>query len=100
METSDRLDSDHALAALGLPCVPGPPQLRGRGSGQPPGAKVPERQVRLGRPPAAFGPQVRQHRGDCQVLDPAARASMSIANTDLTLHAWARSAPARQVNSG
>src|SRR5580692_8655366 len=53
-----------ALVPFGLPGVPGPLQLRGRGSGQPTaGAEGPELQVRLGQPPAAFGPRVGQHRG-------------------------------------
>src|SRR6266567_2978064 len=53
-----------ALVPPGLPGVPGPLQLRGRGSGQPPSdAEGPELQVRLGQPPAAFGPRVGQNRG-------------------------------------
>src|SRR5260370_740021 len=60
-----------ALVSPGLPGVPGPLQLRGRGSGQPPsGAEGPELQVRLGQPPAAFRPRVGQHRGGVQVLGP------------------------------
>jgi len=40
-----------ALVSLGL--LPGPLQLRGRGSGQPPpGTEGLELQVRLGQPPA------------------------------------------------
>jgi hypothetical protein len=59
-----------ALVSLGLPGVPGRLQLRGRGSGQSPsGAEGPELQVRLGQPPTAFCPRVREHRGGIQVLD-------------------------------
>jgi len=36
----------------------------------PPDTEVPGFRVRLGQPPTAFGPRVRQHRGGGQVLDP------------------------------
>src|SRR5260370_21851356 len=62
-----------ALVSPGLPGVPGPLQLRGRGSGQPPsGAEGPELQVRLGQPPAAFRPRVRPPRGQVPDLRPPA----------------------------
>ena len=64
---------------LGLPGVPGPLQLRGRGGGQPPpGAEGPELQVRLGHAPPAFGAPARQHRSGGEVVDPPARASSSM----------------------
>jgi hypothetical protein len=50
-----------ALVSLGLPGIPGPLQLRGPGSRQPPpGAEGPELQVRLGDPAPPFGPPVRE----------------------------------------
>jgi hypothetical protein len=53
-----------APVSPGLPGVPGPLQLRGRGSGQPPsGAEGPELQVRPGQPPAAFGPRADSTSG-------------------------------------
>jgi hypothetical protein len=86
-----------ALMPLGLPGVPGPLQLRGRGSGPPPGAEGPELQVRRSQPPAALRPRVGQHRGIVQVLDPPGQpsSSTSAAMRSMTARTRARSTATR-----